>query len=134
MRKLKIGVATGIGAAVLAVSGAASVGAAATVPEVRQWLEGQLVSQVANEARAVKLRDRQEAVVRSTHDVIQDQLSPLKAMVNGDDEKAAVDAARLALHAQAKVVHVKTQRTMTKVLQMLRRRINQTERMLEDLR
>ena len=133
MRKLKIGVATLIGAAVLAVSGAASVGAA-PMSEVRQWLEGQLAIQVANEARAVKLRNRQEAVVRSTHDVIQDQLSPLKGLVNADDEKAAVDAARLALHAQAKLVHVKTQRTMTKVLQMLRRQINQTERMLEELR
>jgi hypothetical protein len=133
MRKLKIGVVTVIGAAVLAVSGTASVGAAPG-SEIRQWLQETLVRQMANEARVVRLRGRQEAVVRSTHDVIQDQLSPLKGVVNGNDEKEAVDAARLALHAHAKALHVKTQRTMTKILQILRRQIAETERMRDELR
>ncbi len=117
-------------AILLAVPAAASIGAADAAPPLRQWLEGQLATQVANEARAVRLQERQEAFVRSTHDVIQDQMPALNRVVDGDRERAAVEAVQAALHAQAKVVHVKTQRTMTKVLQMLRSQINQTERIL----
>jgi hypothetical protein len=83
---------------------------------------------VANEARAVQLQARQEAVVLSTHEVVQARLSALKRVVSGANEKAAVEAVRAALHAHAKVVHVATQRTMTELLQMLRRSLNQLTR------
>ena len=83
---------------------------------------------VANERRAVQLQAFQEAVVRSTHDRIQVQLPALKRIVNGANEQAAIESVRVALHAQAKLVHVATQRTMTELLQMLRRSINQLSR------
>jgi hypothetical protein len=60
-------------------------------------------------------------------------MAALKREVSGAAEKAAVEEARTALHAHAKDLHVKTQRTMTKQLQMIRRQINQTERMLAEL-
>lgn len=114
------------------VAAVASFSAADAAPPVKQWLEGQLAAEVANEARTVRLQKRQEAVVSSTHDVIQAQMPALNRIADGAGEEAAVDAVQEALHAQAKVIHVKTQRTMTKVLQMLRRQINETERMLND--
>jgi len=80
---------------------------------------------VANEARAVALQRFQEAVVRSTHQVIGTQISALRRVLSGASEKAAVEPIRVALHANAKHVHVTTQRTMTELLQMLRRSINQ---------
>ena len=83
---------------------------------------------VRNEARAVQLRAFQEAVIRSTHQVIQARLPALKRIVDGANEQAAIEAVRVALHAQAKLVHVATQRTMTELLQMLRRSINQLSR------
>jgi hypothetical protein len=81
-----------------------------------------------NEARAEQLQDFQEAVVRSTHDVIQARMPALKRIVDGASEEAAVEAVRTALHAQAKLVHVATQRTMTEFLQMVRRSVNQLSR------
>jgi acyl transferase domain-containing protein len=101
--------------------------------ELRRWLSDQLEVQQANERRTVRLRNRQEAFVRSTHDVIQDQIATLKREVSGAGEKAAVDEAAEALHAHAKDLHVKTQKTMTKQPQMIRRQINQTQRMLDEL-
>ncbi len=83
---------------------------------------------VANERRAVQLQATQEAVVRSTHAAIQARLPALKGVLSADSEKAAVEVVRRALHAQAKLVHVTTQRTMTELLQMLRRSINQLSR------
>jgi hypothetical protein len=83
---------------------------------------------VANERRAVQLQATQEAVVRSTHTAIQARLPALKGVLSADSEKAAVEVVRRALHAQAKLVHVATQRTMTELLQMLRRSINQLSR------
>lgn len=101
--------------------------------ELRRWLGEQLEIQQANERRTLRRRNRQEDFVRSTHDVIQSQMSALKREVSGAGEKAAVDEATAALHAHAKDLHVKTQRTMTKQLQMIRRQINRTERMLDEL-
>jgi hypothetical protein len=101
--------------------------------ELRRWLSDQLAIQQANERRTVRRANRQEDFVRTTHDVIQSQMSALKREVSGAGEKAAVDEATAALHAHAKDLHVKTQRTMTKQLQMIRRQINQTQRMLDDL-
>lgn len=83
---------------------------------------------VANERRAVQLQATQEAVVRSTHDAIQARLPALKSVLSAESEKAAAEVVRRALHAQAKLVHVATQRTMTELLQMLRRSINQLTR------
>ncbi len=101
--------------------------------EIKRALNEQLATQKANERRTVKLRNHQEAVVRETHGVIQNRMSTLKSQVNANGEKAAVEVAREALHAQAKIIHVETQQTMTEELQMLRRQINQTERLLSEL-
>ena len=124
-----------VGAALLLPAGAAHAAAQHKGPrdELRRWLSEQLAIQQANERRTVRRRNRQEDFVRSTHDVIQSRMAALKSEVGSAAEKAAVDEARVALHAQAKDLHVKTQRTMTKQLQMIRRQINQTERMLAEL-
>jgi hypothetical protein len=86
----------------------------------------QHAAQAANEARAVQLQNQQEAVVRSTHQAIQARLPALKRVVSAANEKAAVETVRVALQAQAKVVHVATQRTMAELLQMLRRSMRQS--------
>lgn len=83
---------------------------------------------VRNEARAEQLRDFQEAVVRSTHDAIQVRMPALKRVVDGPGEEAAVESVRAALHGQAKLVHVTTQRTTAAILQMIRRSVNQLSR------
>jgi len=101
--------------------------------ELRRRLADQLATLEDDERSTLRRRNRQEEFVRSTHDVIQEQTAALKRQVSGAGEKAAVDEAAAALQAHAKDLHVKTQRTMAKQLQMIRRQINETERMLADL-
>lgn len=101
--------------------------------ELRRWLREQLETLEANERRTLRLRNRQEDVVRKTHDAITNRLSALKSELSSQREKDAADVAAEALHAQAKDVHVETQRVMAAELQMLRRQIAETERMLADL-
>jgi hypothetical protein len=124
-----------LGSALLLPAAAAHAAPGSKGPreELRRWLSEQLEIQQANERRTVRRAHRQEDFVRSTHDVIQSRMAALKREVSGAAEKAAVDEARTALHAHAKDLHVKTQRTMTKQLQMIRRQITQTERMLAEL-
>jgi hypothetical protein len=122
-----------LGSALLLPAAAAHAAPKGPRDELRRWLSDQLEIQQANERRTVRRANRQEDLVRSTHDVIQSRMTALKREVSGAAEKAAVEEARTALHAHAKDLHVKTQRTMTKQLQMIRRQINQTERMLAEL-
>jgi hypothetical protein len=116
MTKLRLVIVSGLGAAVAA---SAAVAAPAGSP-------AQHAAQAANEARAVQLQNQQEAVVRSTHQAIQARLPALKRVVSAANEKEAVETVRVALQAQAKVVHVATQRTMAELLQMLRRSMRQS--------
>jgi hypothetical protein len=101
--------------------------------ELRRWLKQQHAALQANERRTLRLRNRQEAVVRKTHRVITNRLSDVKSSLSSDREKDAVDVAAKALHDQAKAVHVETQQVMTEQLQMIRRQITQAERMIAEL-
>ena len=101
--------------------------------ELKRFLKQQVDALHANEKRTMRLRNRQEAVVRKSHGAITNRLSQLKSELSSDREKAAVDVAAEALHDQAKAVHVETQQVMTEQLQMIRRQITQTERMIGDL-
>lgn len=100
---------------------------------LRRQLKEQLEALHKDERRTLRLRSRQEAVVRSTHDEITNQTAKLKSQLSSEREKAAAEEAADALREQAKVVHVETQQVMTEQLQMLRTRIAETERLIEDV-